>query len=405
MKAVILAAGKSSRTYPLTETRPKPLLKIANKFILQHTLEQLKGIVKEAIIIIGYKGEMIRKQFKDSFEGIKITYIEQKEQLGSGHALLSAKEFLQKDKEFLVMNGDDIFFSEDIKNVIKSGSISLLVKKVSHPERFAAVIAEKGKLKKLVEKPESFVSNLANTGMYLFDKSIFSLELTKSSRGEFEIVDYIIAAKEVNVVEASQWFPISYPWDLLAANAFILSTMKSNNAGTVEPNVVMKNNISIGKGTVIKSGTYIEGPAMIGEDCVIGPNAYIRASTSIGNNCKIGHEVEIKNSIIMDNSAIPHLSYVGDSVIGENCNIAAGSITANFRHDAGLIRSSVMKDAGDLKDKEMETEELVITGLHKFGPVLGDNVKLGIKTIIYPGRKIWAGRTTLPGEIVKEDVR
>ena len=142
---------------------------------------------------------------------------------------------------------------------------------------------------------------------------------------------------------------------------------------------------------------------MIGEHCTIGPNAYLRSSTTIGNNCKIGFEVEIKNSVVFNNSAIPHLSYIGDSVIGEGVNVAAGSITANVRHDAGLIRSSVIKNAGGEIREEIRGE-LVDTGLHKLGTILADGVKLGIRTLIYPGRKIWPGKTTLPGEIVTKDI-
>ena len=101
----------------------------------------------------------------------------------------------------------------------------------------------------------------------------------------------------------------------------------------------------------------------------------------------------------MDNTAVPHLSYIGDSIIGENVNIGAGTVTANLRHDKGIIRTSVRKEIeGQIK------EELVETGLHKFGTVIGDNAKLGIKTIIYPGRQIWAGMTTKPGQIVDKDV-
>ena len=408
MKAVILAAGRSTRTYPLTETRPKTLLKVANKTILQHNLEQLDGLVDEAIIIVGYRADMIRQEFKDRFGTIALAYVEQKEQLGTGHALQQARGLIEGD--FLVMNGDDLYFRDDIKKVIGRGVSALMVRKVKNPERFAAVVAEKGKVKRLVEKPAEFVSDLASTGLYLFPKKVFDISIGKSPRGEFEIVDYVISLAKsdgVLAVEAEHWFPVSYPWDLLAANEYLLAGIKKDVQGEMEANVILKNEVAVGKGTVLKSGTYIEGPCKIGGNCTIGPNAYIRPSTSIGNSCKVGHEVEIKNSIIMDRSTVPHLSYIGDSVIGENVNIGAGSITANFRHDAGLIRSSVVKDAGEIRDDGSgggRSEELADTGRKKFGTIIGDNAKLGVKTIIYPGRKIFSGKSTLPGEIVKQDI-
>ncbi len=394
MKAVLLAAGKGTRTYPLTLTRPKPLLTIANKTILQHNLEQLNGLVDEVIIIVGYKAEMIKKKFRNNFNGLKLVYIEQKEQLGTAHAVEQAKNLL--DEKFLVMNGDDVFFKEDIENVLKN-DFAVLVKRVKNPEQFGVCKIENSFISKIIEKPKEFVSDLANTGLYLLPKKVFNYQIEKSERGEYEIVDFVsllLKDEKVKAVEAKAWFPLAFSWDLLKANEYLLSKIEKKTEGKVEDNVVIKGNAIIGKNTIVKSGVYIEGPAVIGENCVIGPNAYLRPSTSIGNNCKIGHEVEIKNSIIMDNTAVPHLSYIGDSILGENVNIGAGSITANFRHDAGLIRSSV---------KTEYKSELVDTGLIKFGTVIGDNTKLGVRTLIYPGRKIWPNMTTLPGEIVKED--
>src|SRR3989338_3290353 len=121
------------------------------------------------------------------------------------------------------------------------------------------------------------------------------------------------------------------------------------------------------------------------------PNCYIRAFSSIGNNCRIGNAVEVKNSIVMDNTHIGHLSYVGDSVIGENVNLGAGFIVANLRHDNETVKSVVK-------------EELISTGRRKFGTIIAENVKTGIRTSVYHGRKIWPNKTTLPGEIVKRDI-
>ncbi|MCX6707175.1 MAG: sugar phosphate nucleotidyltransferase [Candidatus Woesearchaeota archaeon] len=397
-----MAAGKSIRTYPLTLTRPKPLLKVANKFILEHNLEQLQaaGLFSEIIIIIGYKGDMIKKQFGKKFGKMGLTYVEQKEQLGTGHALMSVRNVVGKG-QFIIMNGDDLYFADDIKRLAKE-KYAVLVKKVNNLGSFGVYVAEKGFAKKLVEKPKEFVSDIANIGCYKIDSKVFDFSIKRSERGELEITDFIselIKKDKVKCVEAANWFPIGYPWDLLAANEFLLSKIKKDIKGVVEQNVVIKGGVMIGKGTLVKSGVYIEGPAIIGENCTLGPNAYIRASTSIGNNCKIGHETEIKNSIIMDNSAVPHLSYIGDSIIGENVNVGAGSVTANLRHDKSIIRTSMKKEIeGQIK------EELVETGLNKFGTVIGDNARLGIRTIIYPGRKIWPGKSTLPGQVVDKDV-
>ena len=111
MKAVILVAGKSTRTHPLTLSKPKPLLKIANTTLLEYNLNQLDGLVEEVILVVGYKKEMIKDMFGDSFKKVKITYVEQIEQNGTGGALLSVKNHLKG--KFLVMNGDDLFSKKD----------------------------------------------------------------------------------------------------------------------------------------------------------------------------------------------------------------------------------------------------------------------------------------------------
>ena len=390
--AVILAAGKSTRTYPLTLERPKPLLKVAGKTILEHNLEELFGLVEDVIIITGFRHEMIEEYLGESYKGMKIRYVEQKEQLGTGHALMQAKEFLKG--RFLVLMGDDLFSRKDIESCL-AHKYCVLAKEVENPENFGIFIAENGILKDVVEKPKKFFSNLANTACYVLDEKIFNSEIEKSERGEYELTDLLrnLCRREEIFVEkvADYWLPVTYAWSLLDINEFFLKQMKGKIDGVVEKGATLNGEVYVGKGSVVKSGAYIEGPVFIGENCRIGPNCFIRASTSIGNNCHVGNAVEIKNSIIYDRTNVAHLSYVGDSVIGYGSNLGAGTIIANLRHDSGNIKSMV-------------NGVLVDTGRRKLGTIIGDNVHTGIHTSIYPGRKIWAGKSTRPGEIVKEDI-
>ncbi len=395
MQAIILAAGKSTRMHPLTVEKPKSLLNIANKTILEHNLEQLNGLADEVLIIVGFRKEMIMEKIGAKFKNIKIRYIIQKEQLGTGDALLQAEMFL-KDR-FIALGGDDLFSRQDIKNCLKYRHC-ILAEKVNNPEKFGVLVLDKGIVKKIVEKPKKYVSDLANTGLYVLDKKIFDIlkKIKKSERNEYELTDalqILCKTEKVHCVDVKDyWLPIGYPWHILEANEFFLKRIKKSEIkGKIEKNVFVKNNVAIGKNTIVKSGCYIEGPAVIGENCEIGPNCYIRAYTSIGNNCKIGNGVEIKNSVVMDNTKIPHLSYVGDSVIGEHTNLGAGTKIANLRHDKQTI-------------KTMINGELVDTGRRKFGAAIGDNVHTGINTTIYPGRKIWPNRTTKPGEVVEKDI-
>lgn len=393
MKALLLAAGIGKRCYPLTLTRPKPLLKVANTTILEHNLKEFADLFDEIILVIGYKGEMIKKQLGDRYHGTKITYVEQLEQLGTGHAVLQAKAHVKGN--FMVCGADDLFFRQDIKDLIKQKSSSIMCHDKEWPENFGVILEDKGILKQIVEKPEKFISNKVNTGMYLLHESIFAiLEATeKSGRAEYEITDAInqLASQEaVKVIRADRWIPIGYPWHLLDANKMLLELMKEGIDGKLEKNVTIKGAVRIGKGTIVKAGSYIEGPVIIGENCEIGPNCFIRPFTTIGNNCRIGLS-EVKNAILFDHVTSKHCAYIGESIIGQQVNIGAGTIFADLRHDNSNVQS-------------FYNEKLVDTNRKKFGAILGDNVKIAINTSIYPGRKIWPEKFTRPGDIVKSDL-
>ncbi|TFF83709.1 glucose-1-phosphate thymidylyltransferase, partial [Candidatus Thorarchaeota archaeon] len=154
---------------------------------------------------------------------------------------------------------------------------------------------------------------------------------------------------------------------------------------------IVKESAVIEKGALVKSGAYIEGPVYISEGAVVGPNCYLRAHTYLGKNVKIGNAVEIKNSIVMNHTNVGHLSYVGDSVIGEKSNFGAGTITANLRHDDSAVTVTV-------KGKRISS------GRRKLGAIVGDDVKTGIGTSIGPGVTLHQGCRTGIGVIADKDV-
>jgi NDP-sugar pyrophosphorylase family protein len=192
--------------------------------------------------------------------------------------------------------------------------------------------------------------------------------------------------------EAKRSFPIRYPWDLIRANEqHVAALTESRIGGDVHPAAVIEGIVHVGEGTRILPGVFIEGNVIIGANCKIGPNCYLRGNTSIGDKCHIGQSVEIKNCLILSRTNVGHLSYVGDSVLGEGVNFGAGTTTSNLRHDGKNHQSAV-------------DGVLVDTGRRKFGCIVGDGVHTGINTSIYPGRKLWPGTTTRPGEIVQRDL-
>ena len=175
MQAVMLLAGEGTRMQPLTYTRPKTLLQIANKSILQHNLEQLKeNGITDVILVVGYMQDYVRK-FLEDVEGFNFQFVVQNEQLGTGHALLQAKDSI-KNSRFIVMYGDDLYNHEDIKKIINN-DLCVTAQEVKDPERFGVFTIKNGIMEDLIEKPKNSVSNLANTGLYILNKDIFNLNL------------------------------------------------------------------------------------------------------------------------------------------------------------------------------------------------------------------------------------
>ncbi len=332
MQSVILAAGSSTRTFPLTLTRPKPLLKAANKTILEYNLEALKEVSGEIIIVVGYKKEMMEKFVKENCKNLNIKLIEQKEQLGTGHAVSILEKHI--NGRFLLLMGDNIYSKQDIKEVSKH-KYSILAKKVKNPEIFGVIIEKNGLVKNIMEKPKNPPSDLASCALYSLDKKIFELlkKLKKSERNEYEITDairHLANRGSVHCVHSSSCLQISYPWDLLEADREIRNGKNS-----------------------IESSSEISGEA---------------ENSSIGKNCRI--KGSIKNSIIMDNSIIEKNSVIENSIIGENVYFKG---TAKAKNNAVSVIKGKSISAGTL------------------GAIIGDNVKAE-NVAIMPGCKIWPGK-------------
>ena len=399
MKALVLAAGEGTRMRPLTASTPKPLLLTAGKPFLEHTFEALKGAgVEDVFVLSGWMEDRLRERFRDgSAIGIRIRYLEQKERLGTAHAVGMAGGEL--DEDFLCVNGDIVVTSDTVRRLLafreKRGQNVMTLVEAPNPRDFGVVLVDQdGLVAGIDEKPERPQGNLINAGLYLFTPEIFRAiaRTPQSPRGEYEITDtlrMLAAEKKVSAfVSGAPWVDVGRPWDLLRANELLLGGLVPKVLGEVEPGAVLKGPVSVGEGTVVRSGSYIVGPVTIGRDCDVGPNCYIRPSTTVGDRCKVGAGVELKNSIVMDRSHVPHLNYVGDSIIGEGCNLGAGTAVANLRLDERSVRCTLRGERVD-------------TGQRKLGVIMGDNVKTGINCSIDVGTVIGENSFIGPGARVR----
>ncbi|NHJ31407.1 MAG: glucose-1-phosphate thymidylyltransferase, partial [Asgard group archaeon] len=172
---------------------------------------------------------------------------------------------------------------------------------------------------------------------------------------------------------------------------YLLRVVKPEIHGQVEKGAHLSGLVHIAKGARIRSGAYVVGPVIIGEDSDIGPNCFIRPHTSIGRNVRVGNACELKNSIIMNGTHVGHLSYVGDSILGEGCNLGAGTIVANLRFDNKTVKM-------EMKSKIVDTRRT------KMGIIFGDNVKTGVGTLFMPGVKVGCNSWIGPNIVVKKDV-
>ncbi len=409
MKAVILAAGEGKRLRPITSTRPKPMIPLAGKPLLEHTILGLKAAgINEVLLIVGYKEQQIKDYFGNGIDkfNIKIEYITQEEYLGTAHATGYAKDFVNNET-FLMMYGDILVDPNVFKEVVEKfndtkpeGIISLI--EVNNPQEYGIITLDSdGYVQKITEKPspELKLGNLANAGVFVFDSLIFkAIEMTeKSVRDEYEFTDsmeILIEGLKGRIIRYTIkdrfWSDIGLPWQLLDANNFILKDVKKKILGKLESNVQISGNIYLGQNTIVRSGSYIQGPCYIGDNNLLGPNAFIRPNTSIENNCHIGMS-EVKNSIVFSGSNIPHFNFVGDSIICENVNLGAGTKVANLRLDDGNIKVNIK---GKLVDSKRR----------KLGAIVGPNVKTGINVSIMTGKIVGENSKIGAQTMVIEDV-
>jgi UDP-N-acetylglucosamine diphosphorylase / glucose-1-phosphate thymidylyltransferase / UDP-N-acetylgalactosamine diphosphorylase / glucosamine-1-phosphate N-acetyltransferase / galactosamine-1-phosphate N-acetyltransferase len=350
MQAIILAAGEGVRVRPLTRSRPKAMIPVANRPIIEYVIDALiKNGIRDIVVVVGYRKEQVTR-FLNGLD-VPIEVVVQEKQLGTAHALQCAESKIKGD--FLVLPGDNYIDPQSIAR-IRDTSNAILVKEHPSPSNFGVVLLKNGLVTDIVEKPEHSPSFMVSTGIYSLQKSFFSHirgpDITDAISG------MIRAGVHIHAVPADDWQDAIFAWDLLKMNRRLLKNLPMAKEGTASRQTIIQGPVSIGKGTTIGPNTVVTGPVVIGNDCTIGPNCVILPNTSIGSRVTVEPFTVTGDTIIMDDTIIGSHTRIIDTVIGERCTLAD--------------HTSVSTAAGLL-----DVEGCIIRS--EFGAVLGDNITSG----------------------------
>ncbi|PSH00510.1 MAG: hypothetical protein BRC30_03165 [Nanohaloarchaea archaeon SW_7_46_7] len=402
MKAVILAAGESTRFKPLSDNRHKGLTEVLGRPILSHTIEELRQAgVDEVIVVQGPEGE-IQDELGDEADH----FVVQESPEGMGNALRQAEPLL--DDKFLVLtpyraNASQFFEPMIEKAEEEDSDIVFVSTPTDKPGKYGILELEDGKPVDIVEKPEpeEAPSSQKVVGMYLLDKSFFSY-LDKVETWEYQYEDAL--SKQMKDSKASvlkikqETNSIKYPWDLFSVTKELLEKKdrKISDKASITDSAEIKGNVIVEDGAKIFENAVVKGPAYIGKNAVIGNNALIRDHSVIEKDVTVGANSEIKNSVLQPGSSI-HSGFIGDSVIGRNTKIGAETVTANREFRENGERPEIRSD---LIGKDYEKD----TGRSFMGAVIGEDVDIGVNVSFMPGVQIGTEAKIGPGTVVHENV-
>lgn len=381
MQAVILAAGEGRRLGPLTKGRPKALIPVANRPILQYPIESLlDNGIRDIIVVVGYRKEQVTR-YLNQLE-VPISVVVQEKQLGTADALRCAEPLIHDD--FLLLPGDNYIDAISIGRIAGLRN-SMLVREHQSPSNFGVVTVRKGVVTGIVEKPADSPSFMVSTGVFSLSREFFGFieenDLTDA------VARMIASGETLRAVEATDWQDALYPWDLLRMNGKLLARVQAEKDGEISREAVISGSVSIGKGTRVGPYTVITGPVTIGHDCEIGPHCVVSPYTSIGSRVRIEPFSVVGNSLLMDDLFIGPHSSVNGAVVGE------GSTFAD--HTSVLPAEGIIEVEG----------ELLKTG---FGAIVGGRVTTGPFTtfrnsIIGNGVTILSAHRSFRSEHIPDD--
>lgn len=400
MKALILTGGAGRNLAPFSLTRPKAMLVVAGGALMRRILTHLREVgVTDVTVVIGQHGEKVTTTFHDGESlGMRIAYVEQERSGGIADAILQARGRFIPGEYFILVYGDVVTAANPFHQALQSfNSFKAPIAAVCLPGpptgRYGNVYLDGTRITKIVEKPGAAgLGNYVLAGVFVLPMEVFGL--IERSGGEMEqVFDQLVRSPGLHAsIWEEGWIDVEYPWDVLAANRLVMDTWESaqiSRHAVIEGNVTFTGPVRVERGSVIKAGAVLAGPCYIGRNCYVGNNVLVRSYSSLGAASSIGYGVELKNCVLFGNSKIGRLSFVGDSVIGENVDIGSGTMTINENMDRTTVTVGVRGQPVD-------------SGLAKLGAFIGDDVKVGagntlaVGTVLPPGARV-AHHATVSG--------
>ena len=390
MKAIILAAGKGAHLSPFSDTRPQPMIGVAGRTILDNSLELLKSSgINDIFVVVGHKREKLIDALQEyEYDGLNIHYVEQKQSRGIGNAVLKVKNKISPGEYFLLLYGDILTANNIFSKVQQSfhtfkSPVASICLPPSNQQFGNVFLNAQMEITKIIEKPKSNkFGNYVLAGVFILPASFFQL-LESTGQSMEKALKKIVASEGLRAsMWEDGWLDVVHPWEILTANKMIMDSWGESSiakTATLEANVTLQGIVKIGEGVLIKAGAVIEGPCSIGCGSYIGNNSLVRSYTSVGKNCEVGSGVELKNCVVMDSSQIGRLSFIGDSVLGENVDIGSGCMTINRTVDWKPISMQNRKGQAS-------------TNMSKLGAFLGDGVVVGAGNMIQPGTVVHSGK-------------
>jgi bifunctional UDP-N-acetylglucosamine pyrophosphorylase/glucosamine-1-phosphate N-acetyltransferase len=272
--------------------------------------------------VVGYQGEDVIGTLGDEHRETPISYVEQADPEGTAHAIGQAREVV--NDRFIALNGNVLIDASLPRALADTDGHAIATTTVEDPSSYGIVsVHDDGDLDATVERPSDPPTNLANVGCYAFESEVFDhIDRTaESERGEFEITetlaDLLADDRAISAVEYDgRWLDVGRPWELLRANELLVAEVKHTVEGLVAAGTTVDGDVVVEAGATVRDGVTIKGPAVVQSGAGVGPNAYIRGATVVGRDARVGHSIGMKNSVLLADAVVPHLSYVGDSIRG-----------------------------------------------------------------------------------------